>query len=237
MNRIYTSYLDSNYKKLNDLTIRGYEGNAKAYDFLYKGILPKDKKARILDVGCGTGYFLYYLNKKGYTNYFGIDISKQQIEFCRKNITGKVKTIDAFKFLRDKKNEFDVIIMNDLLEHMPKNRLINFLDLIYISLRNNGAAIIKVPNMSNPFGLRSRYIDMTHEVGFTENSLREVLEVIGFQIIQIKGASYPILSFKSAIGKVGEMIIYKFIKLLFMIQGYSVPKFLNKNIVAIAMKK
>lgn len=44
MNRIYTSYLDSNYKKLNDLTTKGYEDAAKAYDFLYKGILPKEKK-------------------------------------------------------------------------------------------------------------------------------------------------------------------------------------------------
>jgi len=44
-------------------------GSAAAfYDYNYKPVLLKDLKARILDIGCGMGQFIYHLYKKKYTN-------------------------------------------------------------------------------------------------------------------------------------------------------------------------
>ena len=36
---------------------------------------PKDKSCHILDVACGYGAYLYYLNRLNFTNAFGIDLS------------------------------------------------------------------------------------------------------------------------------------------------------------------
>jgi hypothetical protein len=40
--------------------------------------------------------------------------------------------------------------------------------------------------MRNPFNLATRHIDFTHEVGFTENSLHQVLTVAGFSNVKIE---------------------------------------------------
>jgi len=42
--------------------------------------LPEDKKAKIIDLGCGNGGFVYWLQQIGYQNAEGIDISAEQIE-------------------------------------------------------------------------------------------------------------------------------------------------------------
>lgn len=234
---VFNSYLNSHFKKLNDLSKKGFETSAKFYSSFYKNFLPQNRNAKILDIGCGTGQFLYFLEKRGYANYYGIDISKQQIQFCKEKITKKVETVDVFEFLKDKKNGFDVIVANDFLEHINKNQLMKLLGLIYTSLKNNGILMVKVPNMSNPFGLINRYMDITHEIGFTEFSLSQILEVVGFQEIQLKGASYPIISLKSVIGKIGEKIVCFLLKLLHLVQGNIVPKIMNNEIIAIAVKK
>lgn len=37
----------------------------------YEKYLPKDKKCKILDVGCGLGYYIWCLKKLGYCNTGG----------------------------------------------------------------------------------------------------------------------------------------------------------------------
>ena len=50
---------------------------------LIKNVLPEDKNAKILDVGCGRGYLLMTLKKLGYKNIQGVDVDKGQIEGAR----------------------------------------------------------------------------------------------------------------------------------------------------------
>lgn len=234
MKEVYDTYLESHFLSLNSPTKRAFEHMVKAYATWYKKFLPSNRDARILDIGCGMGHFLYFLKCEGYRNFLGIDISKQQIDFVKENITDSAVVADVLDFLG--KEHFEVIVLNDILEHIPKNKLIEFLHMVSDSLENNGAVFIKVPNMSNPFGLKSRYITITHEVGFTEYSLVEVLKTIGFQDILITPAYSPVLSAKSLLGRTGQAIIHRFLKLLFLMQGYRVPNIMTANIIAIAKK-
>ncbi|MCX7704381.1 MAG: class I SAM-dependent methyltransferase [Planctomycetota bacterium] len=57
-----------------DITFRKY----------YLPHLPKDKNAKILELGCGYGAFLLFLKQQGYTNLIGVDISPQQVETAHK---------------------------------------------------------------------------------------------------------------------------------------------------------
>ena len=234
---ILDNYFNSYFKDVNDLSEKGFDKSVKSYGWIYGDFLPKDKNIRILDLGCGIGHFLYFLEKKGYKNYYGVDGSKDQIKFCKEKITKKVEVSDAFTFLESKKDKFDLIVANDFLEHIQKQRLFNILGLIKDSLQPGGTLLVSVPNMSNPFSLMNRYKDITHEIGFTESSLAEALRMSGFKDVKIKGASYPVVSFKTAVGKVAVIFIYNTLKLLFRIQGHSAPKFLDKNIMAVAIKK
>jgi len=237
MKSILDNYFDAYFKHANaDLSEEGYKRLEKKYKFFYKKFLSEDKNIKILDLGCGVGHFLYLLEHNGYKNFYGIDISKSQIDFCKKNITEKVEVADIFDFLKDKKDSFDLIVLNDVLEHISKERIIEALDLIYYSLCEKGMILIKVPNSSNPFGFMDRYKDITHELGFTEQSLMAVLKTSNFSDIILVGASYPVSSLKSFAGKILEKIIYFFIGVSLLVQGYTLPKFLERNIIASAKK-
>ncbi|ABN56135.1 MULTISPECIES: class I SAM-dependent methyltransferase [Methanoculleus] len=138
--------------------------------------LPVQKDARILDLGCGMGHFLNFLEKEGYRNYLGIDLSPENIHFCREH-GYTVRMSDIFSFLEETTELFDAIVMNDVLEHFEKQEVIRFLDLAYQKLTSNGKLILKVPNAANPLLASTiRYIDFTHELSFTEVSLSQVLK-------------------------------------------------------------
>ena len=47
------------------------------------------------------GHFLYFLKKMGYSNFIGIDISSQQVDFVREYITNNVILADGFDFLKE----------------------------------------------------------------------------------------------------------------------------------------
>ena len=231
MKEVYERYYE-HFVRLNTPTEKAFKSVAKSYAAWYKKFLPLNKDARILDVGCGMGQFLYFLKSQGYTNFFGIDISEQQVNFVKENISGSVVVADAFAFLKEN-GSFQLIVVNDIIEHIPKEKVIEFLHLIFDSLEIGGLVFVKTDNMSNPFSLRSRYMDITHEVGFTEHSLLEVLNTTGFQDIRLLEASSPGIIRMSLAGKVAHRLL----KLLFLVQGYPPPKILTKDVIGIAVKK
>lgn len=236
MKEIYDKY-HSYFLKSNAPTKEAFKAVSDSYAFFYKKFLPKNKDAKILDLGCGMGHFLNFLKEEGYTDFWGIDISKGQIDFVKENITKDVEVADAFEFLkRERQYLFDVIVINDVIEHIPKKDLMDFLSLIYLSLKSGGKILVKTDNMSNPFGLRGRYMSITHEVCFTEHSLKMVLEVSGFKDVCLLPSSRPITSLKSLIQRTGAAIVFYCLKLLFRIQGFPPPDILTKDIIAIATK-
>ena len=235
MTQSYEKYHEQYFLQMNDPTREAFESAAKAYATWYRRFLPANKSIKILDVGCGMGHFLYFLEKEGYTNYWGIDLSPSQVRFVGKNVTKRVTLADAFDYLRTN-DAFDVIAANDILEHISKDATQRFLTLLHDALKANGLLFIKTPNMSNPFGLKSRYQDFTHQVGFTEDSLKLVLRVSGFRELQITGTSYAVQSRRSWIAKLGEWITHKILEQMFKAQGYTHPNILEPNLIAICVK-
>ena len=109
--------------------------------------------------------------------------------------------------------------MNDVIEHIHKNKIIPILKLIYSSLPIGGTLIIKTPNLENPFCSYTRYSDFTHQIGFTGNSLVQVLKMSGFNDISI----YPYKKRnKMAINELLIMIVQKFIYLS-ILRNFSYP--------------
>ena len=47
------------------------------------------KNKKVLDVGCGTGYFTYHAAKKG-ANVLGIDYAEEGINIAKKSINTKI---------------------------------------------------------------------------------------------------------------------------------------------------
>jgi 2-polyprenyl-3-methyl-5-hydroxy-6-metoxy-1,4-benzoquinol methylase len=81
--RCYDSY-GLHWKQFHSLKPEEYELYSKTANKKLRRFLPHDKSAKILDVACGSGHFLYFLKKEGYTNIHGIDLSDDQLEVARR---------------------------------------------------------------------------------------------------------------------------------------------------------
>lgn len=88
---------------------------------------------------------------------------------------GKAFCVDAFEYLNKNVNSFEVIYCRAVMEHIAKDRVFDFLNLVNNSLTKGGIALIEVPNMDWIWASHERYMDFTHEIGFTKESLRQVM--------------------------------------------------------------
>ena len=110
-----------------------------------------------------------------------------------------LKKADIFEYLPNHPEEFDMIIANDIIEHLRKDEVFNFLDIIMAALRPGGKILISAPNAGSLFGSSSTYIDFTHELSFTPESLTQVLRVCGFKDVHIYGDGPVAHDFRSTI--------------------------------------
>jgi 2-polyprenyl-3-methyl-5-hydroxy-6-metoxy-1,4-benzoquinol methylase len=235
---LYSEYIDAIYGTSNSFSGAQYGKIALEYDVNYGSYLPEDRCARILDVGCGAGHFLYFLQKKGFENFEGIDVSPQQVDFCHQHVSRKVSQADAFDYLKDRAGCYDLLAANDLLEHIPKDRVLDFLRLIRSALRARGHFLLKTPNMANPYSLCSRYRDFTHEVGFTETSLYQVLYMAGFRQISILSAkNIDPDTPKARINRFIQKAIFCYLNRAMKIQGFHDSNILTLNLIGIAVNE
>lgn len=157
----------------------------KAYQWYLRGWLPKQKDAKIADLGCGYGRLLYFLKEQGYTNIFGVDISSDQVAIARQ-VVSNVDEGDVLDWLKDRSYQFDLVIALDLIEHLTREEALQFLDLCYKSIKNGGRLIMQTPNADSPFGSQIFHGDTTHEWAYNVNQLSRLLRRVGFVNIEAR---------------------------------------------------
>jgi hypothetical protein len=68
----------------------------------------------------------------------------------------------------------------DVLEHIPEDALLEWVETARAALAPGGVFVCRVPNAANLTGSQARYIDLTHERCFTVQSLEQLLTAGGF---------------------------------------------------------
>ena len=144
--------------------------------------LPQDRSARILDFGCGWGNLLMSLWAAGYRNLEGVELVEGQSEVAEKASAGRafIRCVDGAEYLAEKIGCYDLIILSDVIEHIPKGAVVQVLRTIHCSLKPGGRLYIKTPNMASILASYSRYMDITHAAGYTEQSIVQLLDQTGF---------------------------------------------------------
>ena len=96
---------------------------------------------------------------------------------------------------------FDVVAMNDVLEHFPYSEPV--LALVRRVMKDDGRLVLSVPNVRfylvllellyrNDWRYRdSGVMDRTHLRFFTTKSIKRLLEQTGFQVDLVKGINFP----------------------------------------------
>lgn len=162
-------------------------------------ILASDHKFRkILDVGCGTGRLIKFLNQNGF-NAQGCDFATEAIKTA-KTINGNsiIKKASAIS-LPYKTGSFDLVTSISVIEHLKQKEAAKFLNEAKRVLKPSGYIFIITPNFSSPFryllGKRwFAYSDPTHINFFTPKSIKVLLTNCGYKNIKFRHKSaYDVL--------------------------------------------
>jgi ubiquinone/menaquinone biosynthesis C-methylase UbiE len=159
-------------------------------------ILDKDKKYKILDMGCGTGQLLREIQavfKDFNIEYTGIDISHKMIEICRlkdSNADYFVSSIEDYKPLEGK---YDIIICTHSFPYYPdKPKAINKFNRL---LKKDGVLLLAQASANSLYDnfimffekfttSKAEYLSIPDILNLVKNKFREV------SIVKIKEKVY-----------------------------------------------
>jgi len=159
-------------------------GRSPVFRTRFAPLLPAKKDAAILDLGCGYGEFVHFLQAQGFTNVTGIDLNQSQVKAGRSLGVSNIRCAEACEFLASSPACFDFISALDVLEHVPKPETLEFLDLVYGALKPGGPFLCQVPNLA-AFYTPLFYMDFSHETPYTASSLKQVLELANFARVRV----------------------------------------------------
>jgi 2-polyprenyl-3-methyl-5-hydroxy-6-metoxy-1,4-benzoquinol methylase len=122
---------------------------------------------RLLDVGCGNGYFLEPAHRRGW-EIFGTETSEYCVNYCKEEFGISIQSGEIFK-ANFPSDYFDIITIWHTLEHV-RNPLDYLLEFNRI-LKNDGLLFILVPNV--------RFL-LNHLKGWSWIAKSEIMEHLYF---------------------------------------------------------
>ena len=198
--------------------------NAENASYHYEHLLPKNKNAKILDIGFGNGWFMAACVKLGYTNIYGAEFNgkEKMTEVCK--VAKSIKSVfdiddNIGDFLSTNNNKYDFIHLSHVIEHIPKHSLLYIVDALYASLNKNGILLLRTPNMEGPLALTNLYITPGHEFGFSSSNLGAILTICGFDDVSLHNFSVNKPTIKQRFGNILRSLFILFTKFKFRLFG------------------
>ncbi len=174
----------------NSATSAGLKGSLRRADWIIqKASLSSGR--RVLEVGCGTGFFSEIFSKTG-TQLDALDISPELLQKAQERCGGRVHfelgDVEALKFADE---TFDAVIGIRVLHHLDMDP--SFKEIARV-LKKGGAIAFCEPNMLNPQIMIQKNIpiikkwmgDTPDETAFFKWPLKRFLKKRGFENIEIE---------------------------------------------------
>lgn len=172
------------------------EGNSQMHENLTREIVKKyidpinlPKNYKILDLGCGPGYFLDEMKQREYTDVTGVTLSPGDIKICEDK-GHKIAKYDL-SFLPQKDGYFDesvdFIFLRHALEHSPYP-IFSLMEYNRV-LKQGGKMYIEVPA---PNCERMHEYNLNHYSILGENQLAALLTRCGFDIDYFNNLDFDI---------------------------------------------
>ena len=133
---------------------------------------------------------------------------------------------------------YDVIFCECEVNHLTKDEILDFLKLAQNSLKKGGTLLIHSMNGANPItGAEGLALNFDHYNTFTEQSLRQVLNFAGYQVVDVIPLKLFVF-YNNPFNYVGialDTILTLALRAAFIFYGKS-NKLFTKKIAAIAQK-
>ena len=150
---------------------------------------------KVLEIGCGSGAFRANLKNKN--EYWGVEIDVNAAKSAELRLDKVINGCFADVSSVLPNGYFDLLICNDVIEHMDKYEL--FISDVKNKMTKNACIVLSVPNVRHMqclyqllFKKDWEYqdygvLDRTHLRFFTKKSLIRLMEKSDFEILKING--------------------------------------------------
>jgi 2-polyprenyl-3-methyl-5-hydroxy-6-metoxy-1,4-benzoquinol methylase len=151
---------------------------------------------RVLDVGCGYGFFRVALGEAGY-EHDGLEVSEFACEVAARvyGLTTYGGTLE--QHWAGWESRYDAVTLFDLIEHLADPR--RLLERVAAILRPGGIVGIKTPNLDCPeadlFGCHYHSLKREHLIFFSADSLTATAIAAGFRPINVSTTSHLLTGF------------------------------------------
>lgn len=141
-----------------DNIYKNYQKGGEAWATLSEEIDPLFKKflfnsnfdqKHILDIGCGTGKYLKFMQAEGFLTD-GIDSSETAVEMTIKSLgdDSHIQCVSMFEYDIPKKI-YDLVISISTIHHGTKEQVQNLINKIFDAIKENGKIFITVPDFDS----------------------------------------------------------------------------------------
>lgn len=231
----YLNHLDQMYDP------KSTKRKIEYFKYNFSDLLPNlnPKNISVLEIGPGKGESINFLNTQGIKNIDIVDNDKFILGYLKKKykinksfLTENLQTIDK------KLGKYNLIIMIQVLEHIPTNQYKKVLQILCKHLAENGHIAIVVPNANNPLGMTERYGDLQHYNSFTEQSLKDLVNFSGIEKcdVLVRGFEIPPFSMINIIRIFFQKILHFILLILMIINGGIYFKTMTPNIMLVIKK-
>lgn len=143
---------------------------------------------RLLDVGCGTGYFMNHMRQQGY-EVLGVEVDEGARDFGIQHFGLDVRPPSELE-AGTLPGKFDIISMWHVLEHVYEPKL--YLQRLHELLADDGVLMIAVPNYQSLDGKKyaahwAAYDVPRHLWHFSPKTLTNLAQEMGFKVVDKKG--------------------------------------------------
>lgn len=179
----YNAFYDAEYRKLysssevptEQFFSEQHQHGLEIYEFIKDEIQDTTNK-KVLEIGCGAGGILLAFLEKGFT-VKGIDLGSEYINYGRTKNEQLNLEVASAKEIIEKGEQYDVIIVSHVLEHMLN--LKEELASIKALLSEQGILYIEVPGIKYIHkvykGDLLLYMQNAHVYSFSMNTLKQVM--------------------------------------------------------------
>jgi 2-polyprenyl-3-methyl-5-hydroxy-6-metoxy-1,4-benzoquinol methylase len=161
-------------------------------------------EGKLMDLGCGLGYFLNGVVKDKTFDALGVDVSTEAIDYVKQKFGYAVLGEDKLDTIEE--HSFDVITQWHVLEHV--HLLNERMQQLKRMLKPNGTLFIAVPNSNSWDAKHYRefwdgYDVPRHLYHFNQKSFGLLMQKHGFEVIQTKPMIFdaPYISMRSEVHK------------------------------------
>lgn len=173
------------------------------------------KNRKVLDVGCGFGFGSNYISIKGAKKVIGIDYDQNAIEVAKNNFASRKLCFRNCNVedLGNLKEQFDVIIAFEIIEHIYLNKVSSFIQSLTRLISPGGVLLLSTPNGRLTNFIFGKTYNPYH---IKEYKAKELIDLLSpyFKNIKIKGLDYKNKKYKIQQRKIRRSLVYKIIYIL-----------------------